>query len=290
LLGKNGAGKSSILKAVLGLLRPATGKATVLGFDAAREPVALRDRVGYMPEKDAAIPGLTGLEMVILAGQLSGLPAADAKQRAHEVLYLVGLDEPRYRPVATYSLGMKQKAKLATALVHDPDLIFLDEPTNGLDPGGRKEVLALLSDLVRKKGKSLILSSHILSDVEALCENVVLIDGGRVLSQGPVADLTRSSGTSFVVRARGEVAKFEQLLREQGFLRDVLEDATFDLHLAAGQTPQAVFEIARSQGAQIRLLERKRRSLSDVFLDAVSRGAAESPAAGSPAAGSPAAD
>lgn len=290
MLGKNGAGKSSILKAVLGLLRPATGKATVLGFDAAREPVALRDRVGYMPEKDAAIPGLTGLEMVILAGQLSGLPAADAKQRAHEVLYLVGLDEPRYRPVATYSLGMKQKAKLATALVHDPDLIFLDEPTNGLDPGGRKEVLALLSDLVRKKGKSLILSSHILSDVEALCENVVLIDGGRVLSQGPVADLTRSSGTSFVVRARGEVAKFEQLLREQGFLRDVLEDATFDLHLAAGQTPQAVFEIARSQGAQIRLLERKRRSLSDVFLDAVSRGAAESPAAGSPAAGSPAAD
>lgn len=269
LLGKNGAGKSSILKAVLGLIEPAGGRAAVLGHDTATDGRSLRDQIGYMPEKEAALPRLTGLEMVVLAGRLSGLPARVAKQRAHEVLYLVGMDEPRYRNVDTYSLGMKQKVKLATALVHDPALLFLDEPTNGLDPEGRKEVLQLLGDLVRHKGKSLILSSHILSDVESLCEHVVLIDDGRVIGEGPVAELTRAAGRVYEVKIRGGLEQFAIACREEGLLREAPDEDTFLLYLDADAGPELVFRLAQRAGAQIRLLEPQRRSLSDVFLEAV---------------------
>ena len=268
LLGKNGAGKSSVLKAVLGLLEPSTGTARILGFDAQREALALRDHVGYMPEREASFPGLSGLQSAVLAARLSGLPGRQARQRAHEVLYLVGCGEERYRPVGGYSTGMKQRIKLAMALVHDPDLLFLDEPTNGLDPGGRTEILALLRDLVAK-GKSLILSSHILSDVESLCEHVVLIDGGKILAQEPLSTFTETAGSFYRVGVHGDVDRFEAKLRELELLEKDLGKGQFlvQAHGSSGE----LFEIAMACDVQIRFLEKDRRSLTDVFLSKVGK-------------------
>src|SRR5215470_7769043 len=183
LLGPNGAGKSTLLKALLGFVKPDQGKMTVLEMDVAQAPLAIRARIGYMPESDAHIPGMNAVTFVGYCGQLAGLPPADAMQRAHEVLYYVGLGEARYRNVETYSTGMKQRIKLAQALVHDPDLLFLDEPTNGMDPKGRDEMLELIRDLGHNKNVNLILCSHLLPDVEYCCERVVVMDKARVATQ-----------------------------------------------------------------------------------------------------------
>ena len=180
LLGPNGAGKSTMIKALLGFIRPDHGRMRVLGLDVATSPLEIRARVGYMPESDAHIPGMNAVSFVAYCGELAGLPRVDAMQRAHEVLFYVGLGEARYRNVETYSTGMKQRIKLAQALVHDPDLLFLDEPTNGMDPKGRDEMLELVRDLGRNKGVNLILSSHLLPDVEYTCDHVVVMDKGRV--------------------------------------------------------------------------------------------------------------
>src|SRR5690606_38915704 len=169
LLGRNGAGKTSILKALLGLVVPVAGSLRIAGVPEGASPLEARRFVGYMPEKDCFVPALNGFETVRLAAELSGLPLREASRRAHEVLYLVGIDESRYRAVAGYSTGMRQKVKLATALVHDPRILFLDEPTNGLDPDGRREMLDLVAGLARGLGKSIVLSSHILPDVERVC-------------------------------------------------------------------------------------------------------------------------
>ena len=189
LLGPNGAGKSTMLRALLGFLRPERGQMHVLGFDVAERALEIRARLGYMPESDGHIPGMNAVSFVGFCGQLAGLPAVDAMQRAHEVLYYVGLGEARYRTIETYSSGMKQRIKLAQALVHDPDLLFLDEPTDGMDPKGREEMLELIHDLGHRKGVNLILSSHLLPDVEYLCDHVVVIDRGRVVAQGPIREL-----------------------------------------------------------------------------------------------------
>ncbi|MGH9329457.1 MAG: ABC transporter ATP-binding protein, partial [Vicinamibacterales bacterium] len=162
LLGPNGAGKSTMLKALLGFVKPDRGRMQVLGLDVAAKPLEIRGRLGYMPETDAHIPGMNAVTFVAYCGQLAGLPFSDAMQRAHEVLYYVGLGEARYRNLETYSTGMKQRIKLAQALVHDPDLLFLDEPTNGMDPKGREDMLALVKDIAHNKKISLILSSHVM--------------------------------------------------------------------------------------------------------------------------------
>src|SRR4029079_5844264 len=174
----NGAGKSTMLKALLGLLEAESGRIRVLDLDVASHPLDVRSRIGYMPENDAQIPGMTAVAFVAYCGELSGLSAADAMQRAHEVLYYVGLGEARYRQVETYSTGMKQRIKLAQALVHDPDLLLLDEPTNGMDPQGREEMLALIRDLAHAKHINLILSSYVMPDVESVCDDVVVMNQG----------------------------------------------------------------------------------------------------------------
>src|SRR5881628_3454531 len=187
LLGPNGAGKSTMLKSLLGFVKPDQGRMTVLGMDVATSPLAIRARIGYMPESDAHIPGMNAVSFVAYCGQLAGLPRVDAMQRAHEVLFYVGLGEARYRNVETYSTGMKQRIKLAQALVHDPDLLLLDEPTNGMDPTGREEMLALVRDLAHNKQISLILSSHVMPDVESVCDSVVVMNHGTVVMRGPIA-------------------------------------------------------------------------------------------------------
>src|SRR5438552_3878171 len=204
LLGPNGAGKSTMLKALLGFVVPARGRMRVLGHDVANAALDIRARVGYMPETDAHIPGMNAVTFVAYCGELAGLPRVDAMQRAHEVLFYVGLGEARYRNVETYSTGMKQRIKLAQALVHDPDLLFLDEPTNGMDPKGRDEMLELVRDLAHNKGVNLILSSHLLPDVEYTCEHVVVMDKGSIAAAGPIAALKQPRGRVFELRIKGD--------------------------------------------------------------------------------------
>src|SRR5438094_5289505 len=190
LLGPNGAGKSTLLKILLGLLPPSSGTGRVMGHELARaDGMALRRQVGYMSEADALIPGLHGAEYVALAGELYGMPRRQAQRRAHEVLTYLELEDARYRPLEEYSLGMKQRIKLAQALVHDPPVLLLDEPTSGLDPAGRSAMLKLLLQLGTDFGKSLLLSTHLLGDVEQVCEQVVILFNGEVRGQGGVREL-----------------------------------------------------------------------------------------------------
>src|SRR5215204_5974733 len=219
LLGPNGAGKSTMLKALLGFIKPSEGRMTVLDMNVAESPLAIRARIGYMPENDAHIPGMNAVSFVAYCAELAGLPRGDAMQRAHEVLYYVGLGEARYRNLEQYSTGMKQRIKLAQALVHDPDLLFLDEPTNGMDPKGRDEMLELVRDLAHNKGVNLILSSHLLPDVEYTCDHVVVMDKGAIAASGPIAALKQPRGRVYELRVKtpaGELDGFLAQLRGAG--------------------------------------------------------------------------
>src|SRR5215203_1928800 len=216
LLGPNGAGKSTMIKSLLGFVKPDQGQMTVLDLDVATSPLEIRSRIGYMPENDAHIPGMNAVSFVAYCAQLSGLGAVDAMQRAHEVLYYVGLGEARYRNVETYSTGMKQRIKLAQAIVHDPDLLFLDEPTNGMDPKGRDEMLELIRDLAHNKNVNLILSSHLLPDVEYTCDHVVVVDKGTVATAGPIEALKGTRGRVYELRVKGDQARFITVLRGEG--------------------------------------------------------------------------
>src|SRR2546425_12440117 len=203
LLGPNGAGKTTLLKTLLGFLEPDSGMINAFGLDPTKRPLDVRRRIGYMPEVDCHLPGMTAAAFVAFAGELSGLPRDEAISRAHEVLYYVGLGEARYRRVDTYSTGMKQRVKLAQALVHDPDLLLLDEPTNGLDPQGREEMLTLIADVAGRRQMSLILCSHLLRDVERVCETGILVNQGQVAAAGSLSEPTAAQRAAFAVRWKG---------------------------------------------------------------------------------------
>src|SRR4051812_37987419 len=269
LLGPNGAGKSTMLKALLGFVKPDRGRMTVLDMDVAQAPLAIRARIGYMPENDAQIPAMTAVAFVAYCGELSGLPAADAIQRAHEVLYYVGLGEARYRNVETYSTGMKQRIKLAQALVHDPDLLLLDEPTNGMDPKGREEMLALIRDVAHAKQISLILSSHVMPDVETVCDSVVVMNQGTVVMRGPIDTLKGPAGRMFEVRIKGDRAAFVELLRQQAFDSRDGEGDLLRVTLPPDAGADKLFAAAAAVGAQVRHLRPSLPTLEDVFAGAV---------------------
>ena len=244
LLGPNGAGKSTMIKALLGFVVPDQGEMRVLDLDVKRAPLQIRSRVGYMPESDAHIPGMNAVSFVAYCGELSGLPRADAMQRAHEVLYYVGLGEARYRNIDTYSTGMKQRIKLAQALVHDPDLLFLDEPTNGMDPKGRDEMLELIRDIAHNKGLSLILSSHLLPDVEYTCDHVVVLDHGAVATQGPIEGLKGHGGRVFELRVKGESAAFVEVLRAAGLECHETDEDIMRVFVPEGRGAEHLFQLA----------------------------------------------
>ena len=216
LIGQNGAGKSTLMHLLLGLLRPTRGEVRVLGFDSRHLGLRLRGRVGFMPERDAFVPGLSGVEYVALAGRLNGMPKLQATRRAHETLSYLRLDEARYRRLEQYSAGMKQRLKLAAALVHDPDLLLLDEPTSGLDPDGRTAMLDMLRTLAARPHKSLILSSHLLGDIERVCPTAVILNAGRIVGEGPIADLRAVSLRNYRIRWEGDGAALLSCLRAQG--------------------------------------------------------------------------
>jgi ABC-2 type transport system ATP-binding protein len=274
LLGPNGAGKSTMLKSLLGFIPPSSGRLEVLGLDVAHKPLDVRARLGYMPENDGHIPGMNAVTFVAYTAQLAGLPKADAMQRAHEVLFYVGLGEARYRNVETYSTGMKQRIKLAQALVHDPDLLFLDEPTNGMDPKGREEMLELVRDIAHNKGINLILSSHLLPDVEYVCDYVVVLDKGAVATSGPIDALKGPAGRVYEVRVKGDAATFVATLQAQGFECHETEEDVMRVFIRGergdpGADQQRICELALQTHAQVRHLRPSLPTLEDVFARAV---------------------
>ena len=269
LLGPNGAGKSTMLKSLLGFVVPDQGEMRVLGRDVRHSALGIRARLGYMPESDAHIPGMNAVSFVAYCGELAGLPRSDAMQRAHEVLYYVGLGEARYRNVETYSTGMKQRIKLAQALVHDPDLLFLDEPTNGMDPKGRDEMLELIRDIAHNKGLSLILSSHLLPDVEYTCDYVVVLDKGTVATQGPIAGLKEHGGQVFELRVKGDAQSFVGVLRAAGLECHETDEDIMRVFVPDGQGADFLFQLASQQRMQVRHLRPSVPTLEDVFAHAV---------------------
>lgn len=271
LLGPNGAGKSTLLKTLLGFVKPDRGRMTVLDLDVATSPLEIRARIGYMPETDAHIPGMNAVSFVAYCGQLSGLPPTDAMQRAHEVLYYVGLGEARYRNLETYSTGMKQRIKLAQAIVHDPDLLFLDEPTNGMDPKGRDEMLELIRDLAHNKGVNLILSSHLLPDVEYTCDRVVVIDKGSIATEGPIAALKGPAGRVYELRVKGETRRLLDVLRAQEYECHDTDEDVMRVFVPGekDEGPQAIFQLVAREGMQVRHLRPSVPTLEDVFARAV---------------------
>jgi len=272
LLGPNGAGKSTMLKALLGFVTPTSGQMRVLGLDVARSPLEIRARVGYMPESDAHIPGMNAVAFVAYCGELAGLPRVDATQRAHEVLFYVGLGEARYRNVETYSTGMKQRIKLAQALVHDPDLLFLDEPTNGMDPKGRDEMLELIRDLAHNKGVNLILSSHLLPDVEFTCDHVVVMDKGRVATHGTIEAVKGPKGQVFELRVKDGTEQMVALLREAGYEVHDTDDDVMRVFVPGDGQAGPIFAMAAAHGLQVRHLRPSVPTLEDAFARAVGGG------------------
>lgn len=216
LVGQNGAGKSTLMQVLLGLIQPTRGIARVLGQDVQKGGIELRGRIGYMSERDAMVPGLNGVEYATLAGELSGLPRKHALRRAHEMLSFLELEEARYRKIEQFSVGMKQRLKLAATLVHDPDVLLLDEPTDGLDPAGRAAMLSLLCTLAARPNTSLILSSHLLGDIERVCSTAVVLDRGRIIAQGPIEELMATTRRSYRVRWQGDDAAFLAALENCG--------------------------------------------------------------------------
>jgi ABC-2 type transport system ATP-binding protein len=272
LLGPNGAGKSTMIKALLGFIVPAAGRMRVLGLDVATSPLEIRARIGYMPESDAHIPGMNAVSFVAYCGELAGLPRVDAMQRAHEVLFYVGLGEARYRNVETYSTGMKQRIKLAQALVHDPDLLFLDEPTNGMDPKGRDEMLELVRDLAHNKGVNLILSSHLLPDVEYTCDHVVVMDKGRIATQGGIAALKQPRGRVFELRVKtpgADLETFLERLRVAGLDCHATDEDVMRVFVPGEGGAQQLFALAAAEHVQVRHLRPSVPTLEDVFAHAV---------------------
>jgi ABC-2 type transport system ATP-binding protein len=269
LLGPNGAGKTTLIKVLLGLVRITRGTAEVLGHRLPENALAIRARVGFMPEDDCYLAGLTGVESVRLAARLSGLPSLEALRRAHEVLDYCDVAEERYRTVEGYSTGMRQKVKFAQAIVHDPDLIILDEPTSGLDPEQRESMLNRVHLLAEKSGKSILLSTHILPDVQAVCDTVVILAHGRVRLNDRLQQLREPASPSFRVGVFGDPGKLVEQLEHQGV--GVRRDTE---NLLIVEDPESrvvddIWHLARAANVGIQRLIPAQNSLEAIFLDAL---------------------
>ncbi|MBM4062742.1 MAG: ABC transporter ATP-binding protein [Planctomycetes bacterium] len=273
LLGPNGAGKSTLVKVLLGLVRLTGGGARVLGLDVRTQSRAIRELVGFMPEDDCTIAGLQGVQSVALAGQLAGLPARTALRRAHEMLDYVLLADERYRKIDTYSTGMRQKVKLAQALIHAPRLLFLDEPTNGLDPIGREKMLGIVRSL-GQQGIGVVLSTHILADVEACCDSAMILGRGRLLVHDTLEALRRSVDPSCRVRVAGGTAGLAAALAARGCQVEPIAPEEV-LVAGDGDLGGLVFAAARECGVAVREISKSRNSLEHTFLEAVRAGGGE---------------
>lgn len=268
LLGPNGAGKTTLMKVILGFLTPSSGTGTVLNFDITHSHHEVKKKIGYMPETDCLIPGMDAVTLTAYLGELSGMPRQEAMKRAHEVLYYVGLEESRYRKVETYSSGMKQRMKLAAALVHDPELLFLDEPTSGMDPQARKEMLELINDIATKGTMNIIISSHILADVEATCGYVLIMNKGKIVSQQEMASALHGETVNIIeLKLKGDIAAFKEKL--SGFRMELDEKSVYRIHLPRDYSPQSLFKTAYETKVQIRHFRKSKVTLEDTFVTAI---------------------
>ena len=271
LLGPNGSGKTTLIRLMLGLTAPTAGSLAVLGLPAPAERVEIRRRLGYAPETESHFPGMKAIDAVTFAARLSGLPPADAFKRSHELLNYVGLEESRYRKIETFSTGMKQRVKIAQALVHDPKLVVLDEPTAGLDATGRDEVLDLIRDVVQRRGPSVLLSTHILPDVERVCSHAVLLHRGRCVGSAAISELVAGLRGRFEARFDGDARAFERELAARGIEFVPAADGALTLHTSAGELdPVAVFAAAAAAGAAVRHFAPCRVTLEEAFVNRVS--------------------
>lgn len=266
LLGPNGAGKSTLIKIILGLIKPTSGVVRILGHDLKESVLEVRQQIGYVPENESFIPGMSAVTYVSLAARLNGLGIVDAMQRTHVVLNYIGLQEERYRPIETLSTGMKQKVKFAQALVHHPKLLLLDEPTAGLDPAGRQEMLNLIADIARNGGIHILLSTHILHDVEATCDEIVLLDHGRVVVHDSLDNLKQADHDDYEVRIKGDPAAFRKALENKGGAITSCSNALCRVHDGHGQVGTGfIFSAALEAGVQVRHITPRRSSLDELF-------------------------
>jgi ABC-2 type transport system ATP-binding protein len=263
LVGANGAGKSTLIKILLGLLPPTSGRVRVLDLDPIADPARVRTRVGYMPEHDCLPPDLIAAEFVTHMARLSGLPRTAARERASEALRHVGLYEERYRQIGGYSTGMKQRVKLAQALVHDPDLLLLDEPTNGLDPAGRESMLALIQRIGAEFGISVVVCSHLLGEVERICDTLIAIDAGKLLRAARVDSMTRERDVLVVEVAEG-TAELVAHLRGLG-LEIVEEGHALLVPLATDETYDVILDAVADLDLPLHRLDRRRHRLAELF-------------------------
>jgi ABC-2 type transport system ATP-binding protein len=276
LLGPNGAGKTTLLHTLLGFYPPTGGTARVCGRDIRHDLREVRALLGYMPENDAFIAGMSGVRFVRLMAELAGVPKSQAIERAHEVLFYVGLGEARYRDVGSYSLGMKQLAKLAQALVHSPKVLFLDEPTNGLDPPARTRMLQLIRDIRDAGEVRVILSSHLLRDVEECCEEVLVLKDGRIATYSNLEEERRANRKFLELELRSEAegatAAFAQEIEARGAELAAGSRQRLKLVLPEGLGVRDLYELAAARSVQIRRLDYKKDSLEDIFLKAMEGG------------------
>jgi ABC-2 type transport system ATP-binding protein len=274
LLGANGAGKTTLLRVLLGLTDPTRGSASVLGLDTRTQSIQIRERVGFMPESSVLPTGTTAADFLGHMAQMSGLPARAAKQRAADVLYQVGLDEERYRLIKGLSTGMKQRVKLAQAIVHDPELLFLDEPTIGMDPQGRDDMLDLIDRIYRGLGIAVVVSSHLLEDIERVCDHVVILDAGKLVLAQPI-DRAGAEHGDLRIRVQGDVDAFIRRLADAGVQvsRAHPQESASGDELVVRLTGDHVYDVVRDAaadlGVALRSLRTSARSLEDIYLGQV---------------------
>ena len=272
LLGPNGAGKTTLIHTLLGFHPPSTGTAHIFGRDIVTDAKQIRSLIGYMPERDSYIAKMSTVHFVRLMAELSGLPPEAALERAHEALFYVGLGEARYRSLDTYSLGMKQLAKLAQAIVHGPKLIFLDEPTNGLDPPARARMIRLIREIRDSGQANIVLSSHLLRDVEECCEEILILKEGQIVVYCNLEEERKSNRKFLVLETRGDQNKFAEAVAALGCEYALTGDHRVKIVLQEGVEVRDLYRIADEQRMQIRRLSYKRDSLEDIFLKAMENG------------------
>ncbi len=269
LLGPNGAGKTTLIHTLLGFYKPVEGSGRIFGKDVRHQDRAARALVGYMPERDSFIAGMTAVRFVRMMAELSGLPPAAALERTHEALYYVGLGEARYRKLESYSLGMKQLAKLAQALVHGPKLLFLDEPTNGLDPPARERMLRLIRQIRDTGEVHVILSSHLLRDVEECCEEVLILKEGEIAHYCNLEEERRANRKFLELEIRGDTEPFVEGVRALGCECGAHGKRRIKIVLPPERTIRELYVLASEHEVQIRYLDYKKDSLQDIFLKAM---------------------
>jgi ABC-2 type transport system ATP-binding protein len=269
LLGPNGAGKSTLIKLLLGLVRLTSGTGTMLGCELGKDGRRIREKVGYMPEDDCYIPGMSGVEVVQFAAALSGIPTVEALRRAHEILDFCGMKQERYRIIDTFSTGMRQKIKFAASIVHDPEFLILDEPTSGLDPEEREALLTRIRLLWSQSGKSVLISTHILPDVQAICDDVVILSNGQVRLSEPLEKLNRTSSPSFSIEILGTPDQLVEGLKRNQLSPTIMPNGRLLVESSATDLAERIWQTARETNTVIQALIPAKNSLEEIFMATV---------------------